>query len=218
MSEYELKGQQTKGFGNRYKAMNSFNYTAKQAEHWVGGKLPGLAKTVFDYCFDQGLKADMNLLDFGCGCLRCSVPLIAYLDVGCYHGIDGDTGLLDIARQRIEELSLDFKQPALKSSWNFEFEIFGKNNFDWILSQGVICHMPNDEIKQLFDKIKQFLSPNGQAHLSYIDPQGKADFTHGVFEQTFDELSSFASEVGLSAIDNGPWGHPRNLKMIKLIH
>ena len=217
MSNYDIKGNQTKGAGNRYRAMNSFQYSPGEAEHWVGGKIPELPKAFFNYLFEQGLKNSYYLLDFGCGCLRCSLPLIAYLNEAHYHGLDGDPGLIAVAKERIVESGLEVKKPLLESSWNFEFNKFGLKHFDFIVSQGVICHMPNNEIAQLFAKIKEFLAPTGEAHLSYL-PGTSKNADEGVFKQTAGELSEIAQQVGLIATDQGKWGHPRHLRMIKLTH
>jgi cyclopropane fatty-acyl-phospholipid synthase-like methyltransferase len=223
-SEEELEGDElykklfndTLGTGNRYKAMADFEFTKKQAIDWVGGNLISLPTAVINYLRSHGLTKEKRFLDIGCGPLRCSKAIIDHLNPSNYFGMDGDSNLLNVARQSLTKKELS-KTPTLKSSWNFEFHLFGQPSFDIILAQGVICHMPNDEIVKMFSKIKEFLSEEGCAHISYIPGIVKDSF-NGVFQQTFEELKQLGASVGLQVFDEGEWGHPRNLLMISLTH
>lgn len=216
MDKYIDAYDKTCGAGNRYRAMEGFEFSTGEALDWVGGKLPTLPEKVISYLLSHGLAEDKTFLDIGCGPLRCSKDIILHLNEGNYFGIDGDPNLLKIAYQRLTKAELA-KKPVLKNSWEFEFDLFAQPHFDIIFSQGVICHMPNEEIVKMLSKIKEFLGEDGQAHLSYIEGKDK-DVHQGVFKQTFEELKTLASTVGLKATDEGEWGHPRNLKMISLTH
>ena len=129
--------------------------------------------------------------------------------------MDGNSELLRVGEEKLQQEGLTDKKAVLKSSWEFEFDCFGQPHFDVIFSQGVICHMPNEEIKRMFKNVSSVLHPEGSAHVSYIEGTKKDEY-EGVFQQTFEELRDIGSKFGLKAVDSGDWNHPRNLKMITL--
>lgn len=214
MSNYINKSEQTKGSGNRYKAMNSFPYTQDEAIHWIGGEMPELENLVMIFLLKNKLQPTTKFLEFGPGPLRCSKKIIDYLNKDHYFAVEGDASLIEVGKQSLSPEQLA-KNPQFVCSWNFEVEKLGQDSFDMVFVQGVICHMPFEEIEKLFDKIATFLSPLGEAHLSYLSGT-MTDFHQGFFYQTFEQLESLAILKGLSCKNTPDWGHPRGLQMITL--
>jgi len=60
-----------------------------------------------------GLLPQHQLLDFGCGPQRGGVPLIEYLDPGCYTGMDVREVVLEEGRVQLAEIGLDVRKPRL---------------------------------------------------------------------------------------------------------
>jgi len=65
---------------------------------------------------DHGLQPSDRLADIGCGTLRGGIPVIAYLDEGCYNGFEVRADALEEARRELADNHLEHKRPMLTQS------------------------------------------------------------------------------------------------------
>lgn len=109
---------------------------------------------------NQGLLPEHMFLDFGCGCLRGSAPLVDYLEEGHFHGADISDGLLKMAKQRVLDLGIT-KSPVLWLVNNYDLKNEILQSFDFILSVSVFTHILPDIVGPLFHGIHDILKENG---------------------------------------------------------
>lgn len=183
--------------------------TISDGMYYVGGLSGRVERPTMDTLLQQGLQKNHTLVDIGCGCLRIGKSIIEYLNSGQYYGMDGEQNLLDIGRKYVGNTTKKFQ---LQQSWEFEFEKFGQESFDFMICQGVICHMPLNEISKLFDKVKPFLAPGSKFLVSYI-PKRLTKPRRGVFFQSYQELEKLLKDKGYNC-KKVPYKHPRGLEMI----
>lgn len=61
----------------------------------------------------HGLQPQHYLLDIGCGVLRGGIPIINYLEVGHYYGVEARPKVLAEGRKELAESKLEHKRPVL---------------------------------------------------------------------------------------------------------
>src|SRR6187397_2666344 len=71
-----------------------------------------------DFLRKFGLKPEHYLLDIGCGVLRGGIPIIDYLEVGHYYGVEPREKAMAEGRKELAESKLEHKQPHLTVSEN----------------------------------------------------------------------------------------------------
>lgn len=212
MFEYLRAAERTKTHVNRYTGMEYADFSLPEAIHWVGGNLIGLGDLCLSFLKMNGLEKHHTLLDVGVGCFRCSIPIVEYLDKDCYFAIEGDAGLLKVGLDSIPEQIKESKNLKTAVSWNWEFNLLNQSKFDFIFSQGVICHTPEEEVRSLMKSIGTYLGD--KAFISFIE--GKRTDSDPYFWEVKD-LENFTQGTGLKIEEVVGWGHPRNLKMCKLV-
>ena len=189
-------------------------YTKEEALHWVGGNI-NVARCTMDCLIREGLQQDHTILDFGCGCFRIGSELIKFVGSGKYYCMDADAGLIEAGKKNLRHLGLntDFKAVVSK---DFEFEKLEKKDFDFILAQGVITHMPDSEIVRLFTKIEEYLKFGGKALVSWINgANGEKELKEDKFRHLFEDLIRLSRHTKLR-LHEIPYDHPRKLKMLVL--
>jgi len=102
-----------------------------------------------------GLEPQHYLLDIGCGTLRGGIPIIEYLEVGHYFGIESRRQVLDEGRRELQEFGLSHKQPQLIAADNI-LTIKLDKMMDYIWAFSVLLHMKD---KILYDTLR-FVSLN----------------------------------------------------------
>lgn len=102
-----------------------------------------------------------EILDLGCGNGQLASELRSKGHEGHYVGLDSNSDLLDIARQKLaveESVSL-LEKDLTSSTWEDELPT---ENFDFILAFAVLHHIPSLELRQqLVKKIRKLSAPDG---------------------------------------------------------
>lgn len=109
----------------------------------------------------MGLAKSNMLLDIGCGTLRGGIPIIKYLDVGNYTGIDVRKVVLDEGRKELEEEGLKNKLPKLIHFENIRDLNFEKE-FDLIFAFAVLGHLDDDKLQSSLEFARRHLSNAGR--------------------------------------------------------
>jgi SAM-dependent methyltransferase len=84
------------------------------------------------------------LLEIGCGVLRGGIPLIRYLDPGCYVGIDIRPDAINEAHREIANHKLGAKNAAVFVTDKFGIDLFSGPQFDCVLAFQVFYHLEDD--------------------------------------------------------------------------
>jgi len=109
----------------------------------------------------HGLRRDYKLLDVGCGNLRGGIPIIKYLDVGNYYGVDVRKIALDDGKLELKEKKLLNKKPSLRLIKSFsEIELDVK--FDVIWAFSVIFHLSDDILDECLALVAGTLDKDGR--------------------------------------------------------
>ncbi len=192
-------------------------------EHWEY-----LGKLQLDYLVERGLEPQHDLLDVGCGPLRAGIHFISYLDVGKYAGVDKRPDVLETARLvEVPRAGVEWKQPALLASDDFELEQLGRK-FDFAIAQSVFTHLPLNSIMRCLVEMGKVLKPGGRFYATIFEnPHGKlhvddvrqsenavTHYDRDFYHYDLDSLRFACEGTGLTLASEGDWGHPNNSKMI----
>jgi SAM-dependent methyltransferase len=113
-----------------------------------------------DFLKGVGLRPDHHLLDLGCGTMRGGIPLIQYLDVGHYTGVDVRPAVLEEGCREIEENGLVGRQPQLLCCEDLR-EFQAGRCFDVIWAFAVLIHMPDSVLDGALEAVARHLEPAG---------------------------------------------------------
>jgi SAM-dependent methyltransferase len=109
---------------------------------------------------DVGLLPHHQFLDLGCGTLRGGIPLIEYLDVGHYTGVDVRAVVLEEGRRELEESGLVGRAPKLLFCADLhDFE--AGQRFDVIWAFAVLIHMPDSVLAEALAAVARHLERSG---------------------------------------------------------
>jgi SAM-dependent methyltransferase len=125
-----------------------------------------------DYLKLHGLQPRHSVLDFGCGSLRAGVFIAQYLEPDRYTGADISQGRLDQGRQRLEHMELSAKKARLVRLKDVELADFSGQKFDYVWAQGVLAHMPLEDIDRLLKNVHKLMGPESVFFVNYADGAG----------------------------------------------
>lgn len=109
----------------------------------------------------NGLKPDMQFCEIGCGPLTLGIPLIDYLNVGHYTGIDVRQNVMSIAYKQVAKHDLVGKNPRLLVSNSFGDLELKDELFDAYWSFSLLFHLNDDLVNDLFAIVSKRLKKNG---------------------------------------------------------
>jgi SAM-dependent methyltransferase len=108
----------------------------------------------------HGLQPPDRLADIGCGTLRGGIPVIRYLDEGCYHGFEVRAEALEEARRELAEQGLEHKRPQLTQPGDLG-SLHLDEQFDVIWAFSVFMHLSDDVLDGVLDFVARQLAPGG---------------------------------------------------------
>ena len=136
----------------------------------IGGLWEEMGALQFDFLIAQGLAFSHTLLDIGCGTLRAGRHFIAYLDAGCYAGIDLSTEAIAFANAFVRENSLESKSPDLRvnKSQELDFETYDGRKFDFLLAHSVFTHLLPEHIEKCFSNLHRIMSEESRFYFTFF--------------------------------------------------
>lgn len=185
----------------------------------VGGLWDEIGRLQLDFLVSQGLRAQYRLLDFGCGCLRAGLHLISFLGTGNYHGVDISWRMIEAAERHLREAGLDGKQPWLALSRGNSFDWFPGQEFDVVLAQSVLTHMPLTSMPGVFAGARRVLAPGGVFYATWFPAdQAEVSGDRTLFRYPLATVSHVAQSAGLrvTALPPEAYPHPRGQRMLEL--
>lgn len=159
-----------------------------------------------------GLRANHNLLDFGCGSLRAGRLFIGYLNEGRYFGIEPNKWLIeDAIYNQIGRDVISLKKPRFDHNRDFVTDVFALQ-FDFILAQSIFSHCDSTLIIRALQNFKNSLKRDGIIAATFVegdvDFQGNGWVYPGSVSYRPSTIKRFAQKADLS-ICRIPWYHPR---------
>jgi len=160
-----------------------------------------------DFLRRNGLVPESTLVDIGCGTLRGGVPIIDYLDVGHYAGVDIRTEVEAEAQAELSEHRLEGKSPTLVFGTQLPDAHLGRR-FDFAWAFAVLFHLTDDHLAECFAFVREHLSPTGvffaNVNLGEHEPNEWREFPE-IWRQ-LDEYAAVAHAVDLRVEDVGALG------------
>lgn len=163
-----------------------------------------------DFLKRQGLQPHHVILDIGCGDLRSGIPLVRFLQPGCYTGVDQ----ADIAiRQGLLSASPDdlAKQPSFFVGGDFGFDAIGRT-FDFAWAHSVLTHVDLSVAAKCLESTYMILSPGGVFLVSYFPAPDQFPWSNTMIYRVGSE--STGVEEKLTYGYRNPYHHPTELLML----
>jgi SAM-dependent methyltransferase len=146
----------------------------------------------------QGLAPQHHLLEIGCGPLTLGIPVIKYLDVGCYTGIDVRPLVVDEAHNLISRQKLGAKNPRIVHTTTFGREELGNDTFDFIVAFSVLYHLDDPLVAQLMQQVVRRLSQRGVCYANVNTWQQPSRWLEFPFlQRPLSFYSEMAQQAGL---------------------
>jgi SAM-dependent methyltransferase len=120
-----------------------------------------------------GLEPQHYLLDIGCGVLRGGIPIIEYIDVGHYYGIEARAKVLAEGRKELAESRLEHKQPHLTQGEHVG-ELSLAREFDYIWAFSVLIHLEDPILEEVIRFAARHLKADGVFYAN-VDTADKQD-------------------------------------------
>ena len=184
------------------RVLKSLPITKKKRRHgMVGPPYLWKMKREFQIKFlkDMDLKPDHYLLDLGCGTLRGGIPIIEYLEIGHYFGIEVRKEVLNEGQKELVETGLEWKKPNLLTSSDItNYKINQKFDFVWAFS--VLPHMSDEILVDNLTFVSKHLADDGvfYANVNIDEREEKNWQGFPIVSRTFDFYSQKCVESGLS--------------------
>lgn len=108
-----------------------------------------------------GLTPEQKFVDVGCGVLRGGLPIIKFLNPGCYTGLDVSNEALAIAQKEVIANNLSAKKTTLLHVDVSLEEIEIPYQADLIWAFSVLIHMTDEHIADCLRFVAKNLKANG---------------------------------------------------------
>ena len=151
-----------------------------------------------------GITPAMQVLDLGCGTGTLTLMLKRVHPDAVVTGLDGDSQVLDIARQKSRDMNIRWDE-GLASSLPYP-----DSTFDRVVTSLVIHHLPTEGKRRAFKEMYRILKPQGQLHVLDFGAPHSA-FTRFMakymrrLEETADNIDGliplFIMEAGFSGVE-----------------
>lgn len=198
---------------------------SEDPEKWVGpaDSFEDMQKWQTDLMLDLGLKSNQTIIDLGCGILRGGIPLIEYLDIDNYYGMDITLKALLEGHRRIHKNGLEMKKPTLIHNSDLRFRELQGIKANWLLAQSVWTHLPPENLEQCLNNMGRALSPNAtivatihETKSSEPEMIGSVDRINIDFAYSLDWIRKTAGEK--YSVDHLDVSHPNEQEVIKLTY
>ena len=151
-----------------------------------------------------GLRTEHYLLDLGCGTLRGGIPMVSYLQVAHYFGVDVRAEVLSEAANELREEGLQDKEPILIHASDLS-TLSIEQKFDFIWAFSVLIHMTDSVLGDALRFIRNQLRPSGvfYANVSVGETYDATWREFPLVWRTMDFYKDMAHKSGLEVQDMG---------------
>ncbi len=153
---------------------------------------------------------------------------IRYLDVGHYVGIDKQPELLQAGADiELVRAGLQDREPRLHATGEFDLDWLDPDlRFDFAIAQSVLTHLRPGLVRLCIERVVNRLAPDGVFYASFFEAEDHRVAlgpSHGWRQDELqhpryplDVLRTLAEQAGAQLEYLGPWGHPRDSRMVAL--
>ena len=122
----------------------------------------------------EGCVPSSKVLDIGCGCLSAGLPIMRYLDIGNYVGIEPNRWLIEAALESEEDKAIFVgKNARILFRDDFNASEIG-TRFDFVLAHSVLSHAAHWQLGQFLGNSASVLGPWGKIMASIRLAEGNA--------------------------------------------
>lgn len=116
-----------------------------------------------------GLKPYHRLFEFGVGHGRSSQFFAEYLEAGNFVGNDSSSTRLSLAEELIRRRGLQDKKPRFIVTNDNSADWLPNEKFDFIWSNAVFTHMPEEDVETILANLGKILTPDGQIVFTFVE-------------------------------------------------
>lgn len=190
----------------RHQFRRRFPTSEERRHELVGPPSAWKEKRDFQISFlrSQGLARADQFLDIGCGTLRGGIPIIDYLTISRYTGIDVRVEVEKEARDELRKHDLKNKRPQLHFGIN-PATLTLDRKFDFVWAYAVLFHLTDDRLAECLAFVERHLERNGvfyaNANVGEHTPGSWREFP--VVWRSLDAYRTAAATARLSVEDLG---------------
>ncbi len=155
-----------------YRSRYDVEVDLKKALHAVGGNDAHEYWAQPAFMMSRGLRPHHTFLDLGCGCLRGTALLVAYVNEGNFYGADVSKSFLSKSQERLDELKIT-RKPNLFHVENFDLFNILKYKFDYVLAVSLLTHILPKDLPDLFRGVSDVLHKTGEFYFTIYPVEGK---------------------------------------------
>lgn len=148
---------------------------------------------------DEGLKPEHHLLEVGCGSLNAGIPLIEYLDVNRYAGIEPKWELIEATKHLVNEN----KNPIFVSNQHFDVSKIDRC-YDYIIGHSVFSHAPEWQLIQCLHNLLSVIKSSTKIYFSLHFGSSSGDVFWKDKGNTFyelDQIEFYAYRLGYDVLE-----------------
>jgi SAM-dependent methyltransferase len=158
----------------------------------------------FDLLKKLGLNPSDSFLELGCGPLTAAIPVIGYLDVNRYVGVDIRDSVLNLSWREVGKAKLSAKNPRLICSSSFDDALSKDQTFDFVYSFSALYHLSDDILNSYFSTVSRRLSKGGKCIANVNDHIPTDNWLEFPFiKRTVDTYRDLAATHGLATKNLG---------------
>lgn len=169
-----------------------------------------------------GLMPHHTMFEFGTGEGRSAQHFVGYLEPGHFTGNDISVERSRRFHEYFEAINLSDRKPRHLVTSDNSFEWFDGETFDYIFSQAVISHMPDDECKEVLANLHKIMHRDSIAAFVFSEVDGgpaSLRYTAKDFFRSPQLVIEWANQFGLvgevrsECLDYGHGCHVKNLPL-----
>lgn len=120
----------------------------------------------------EGCRPESNVLEIGCGCLHAAMPLVQYLNVGHYVGIEPNRWLIESVPQGVKDV---MQKRSATFLYRSDFDASSVElEFDFIFAHSILSHCSHLQADEFLHNSEKVLAKNGKIIASLRLSEGNA--------------------------------------------
>lgn len=125
----------------------------------------------------HGLRPDHTFLDVGCGRLKSTLHVLAYLEPGHYFGFDREPSMFEhesyiTAPALVRAAELEAKAPTFWLTDSFDCYPLKGRRVDVALAQSVFSHLGPESVGQCLSQLRRVIHPDGVFYATIFPGSG----------------------------------------------
>jgi SAM-dependent methyltransferase len=110
----------------------------------------------------EGLQEQDFVLEIGFGALMSAIPIMSFLEIGHYVGIDPNPWLMNASLQIPENVAVVLeRKPTFLYNYNFDASSLGRT-FDYIYAHSIMSHAAHWQLPLFLENCAKVLKPQGK--------------------------------------------------------